>query len=149
MGRDIPVTYVPARNTVMLALALAHAETVGAEQVFVGVNALDYSGYPDCRPAFLRAFERLAKVATKAGVSGRPLRIRAPLLRLTKAGIVKLGTRLGVPFGITQSCYDPVGGRACGRCDACILRRKGFAEAGIPDPTPYAGRRGAARPARD
>ncbi len=140
MARDIPVTYVPARNTVLLALALAHAETIGAEHVFVGVNALDYSGYPDCRPAFLRAFERLARVATKAGVSGRPLRIRAPLLRLTKAGIVKLGTRLGVPFGITQSCYDPIRGRACGRCDACVLRRKGFAEAGIPDPTPYAGR---------
>ena len=140
MTRDIPVTYVPARNTVLLALALAHAETIEAEQVFVGVNALDYSGYPDCRPEFLRAFEKLARVATKAGVSGRPLRIRAPLLRLTKAGIVRLGTRLGVPFGITLSCYDPVRGRACGRCDACVLRRKGFAEAGIPDPTPYAGR---------
>jgi len=140
MAREIPVTYVPARNTVLLALALAHAETVGAEQVFVGVNALDYSGYPDCRPAFLRAFERLARLATKAGVSGRPLRIRAPLLRLTKARIVRLGTRLGVPFRITQSCYDPIRGRACGRCDACVLRRKGFAEAGIPDPTPYAGR---------
>ena len=140
MAREIPVTYVPARNTVLLALALAHAETVGAEQVFVGVNALDYSGYPDCRPAFLRAFERLARLATKAGVSGRPLRIRAPLLRLTKARIVRLGTRLGVPFQITQSCYDPIRGRACGRCDACVLRRKGFAEAGIPDPTPYAGR---------
>ena len=140
MTRDIPVTYVPARNTVLLALALAHAETIEAEQVFVGVNALDYSGYPDCRPEFLRAFEKLARVATKAGVSGRPLRIRAPLLRLTKAGIVRLGTRLGVPFGITLSCYDPVRGRACGRCDACVLRRKGFAEAGIPDPTPYAAR---------
>jgi 7-cyano-7-deazaguanine synthase len=140
MTRDIPVTYVPARNTVMLALALAHAETIGAEQVFVGVNALDYSGYPDCRPAFLRAFERLARVATKAGVSGRPLRIRAPLLRLTKAQIVKLGTRLGVPFAMTQSCYDPIRGRACGRCDACVLRRRGFAEAGIPDPTPYSAR---------
>jgi 7-cyano-7-deazaguanine synthase len=138
MAREIPVTYVPARNTVMLALALAHAETIGAEDVFVGVNAIDYSGYPDCRPAFLRAFERLARVATKAGVSGRPLRIHAPLLRLTKAGIVRLGTRLGVPWRITQSCYDPVRGRACGRCDACLLRRKGFAEAGVPDPTLYA-----------
>jgi 7-cyano-7-deazaguanine synthase len=137
MGRDIPVTYVPARNTVMLALALAHAETLGAEDVFVGVNALDYSGYPDCRPAFLRAFERLARVATKAGVEGRPLRVHAPLLRLTKAGIVRLGTRLGVPYRMTQSCYDPVRGRACGRCDACLLRRKGFAEAGLPDPTLY------------
>jgi 7-cyano-7-deazaguanine synthase len=140
MARDIPVTYVPARNTVLLALALAHAETVGAQDIFVGVNAIDYSGYPDCRPEFLRAFEKLAGLATKAGVSGRPLRIRAPLLRLSKAGIVRLGTSLGVPFRITQSCYDPIRGRACGRCDACILRRKGFAEAGVPDPTLYAGR---------
>jgi 7-cyano-7-deazaguanine synthase len=138
MARDIPVTYVPARNTVLLALALAHAETLGAEDVYVGVNAIDYSGYPDCRPAFLRAFERLAHVATKAGVSGRPLRIRAPLLRLSKAGIIKLGTRLGVPYRLTLSCYDPVRGRACGRCDACVLRRRGFEEAGVPDPTPYA-----------
>ena len=138
MAREIPVTYVPARNTVLLALALAHAETVGAEEIWVGVNAIDYSGYPDCRPAFLEAFERLARVATKAGVSGRPLRIRAPLLRLTKARIIKLGTSLGVPYRLTQSCYDPVRGRACGRCDACVLRRKGFAEAGVPDPTPYA-----------
>jgi 7-cyano-7-deazaguanine synthase len=140
MGGDIPVTYVPARNTVLLALALAHAETVGAEQIFVGVNAIDYSGYPDCRPAFLRAFERLARVATKAGVEGRPLRIRAPLLRLSKAGIVRLGTRLGVPYRLTLSCYDPVRGRACGACDACLLRRKGFADAGVPDPTLYAQR---------
>src|SRR5512144_3069407 len=137
MARDIPVTYVPARNTVLLALALAYAETLGAEDVFVGVNAIDYSGYPDCRPAFLRAFERLARVATKAGVSGRALRIRAPLLRLSKAGIIRLGTRLGVPYRLTQSCYDPIGGRACGKCDACLLRRKGFAEAGLPDPTLY------------
>jgi len=137
MGRGIPVTYVPARNTVMLSLALACAETLGASDVYVGVNAIDYSGYPDCRPEFLRAFERLARVATKAGVEGRPLRIRAPLLRLSKAGIVKLGTRLGVPFRLTLSCYDPVRGRACGRCDACALRRKGFAEAGVPDPTLY------------
>ncbi len=138
MARDIPVTYVPARNTVLLALATAFAETLGAEDVYVGVNAIDYSGYPDCRPAFLRAFERLARVATKAGVEGRPLRIRAPLLRLTKAGIVRLGASLGVPYRLTQSCYDPVRGRACGRCDACLLRRKGFEEAGVPDPTPYA-----------
>jgi len=137
MAQDIPVTYVPARNTVMLGLALAYAETVGAEEIFVGVNAIDYSGYPDCRPEFLRAFEKVARLATKAGVSGRPLRIRAPLLRLSKAQIVKLGTRLGVPYRMTQSCYDPVGGRACGRCDACLLRRKGFAEAGVPDPTLY------------
>jgi 7-cyano-7-deazaguanine synthase len=137
MAAEIPVTYVPARNTVMLALALAHAETIGAEDVYVGVNAIDYSGYPDCRPAFLRAFERLARVATKAGVEGRPLRIRAPLLRLSKAGIVRLGTRLGVPYRMTLSCYDPVAGRACGACDACQLRRKGFAEAGVQDPTLY------------
>ena len=141
MGRDIPSTYVPARNTVLLALALAHAETIGAEDIFLGVNAIDYSGYPDCRPAFLRAFERVAKVATRAGVSGRPIRIRAPLLRMTKAAIVRLGTRLGVPYRLTLSCYDPVRGRACGRCDACTLRRKGFAEAGLPDPTLYAKRR--------
>ena len=126
-----------ARNTVLLALALAHAETLGAEDVYVGVNAIDYSGYPDCRPAFLRAFERLATVATKAGVEGRPLRIHAPLLRLTKAGIVKLGTSLGVPYRMTLSCYDPVRGRACGACDACVLRRRGFSEAGITDPTIY------------
>jgi 7-cyano-7-deazaguanine synthase len=140
MAQDIPVTYVPARNTVMLGLALAFAETVEAEEIWLGVNAIDYSGYPDCRPEFLRAFERVARLATRAGVSGRPLRIRAPLLRLTKARIVKLGTRLGVPYGITQSCYDPVRGRACGRCDACVLRRKGFAEAGLPDPAPYVAR---------
>jgi 7-cyano-7-deazaguanine synthase len=138
MGRSIPATYVPARNTVLLALALAHAESIGARDVFVGVNALDYSGYPDCRPEFLRAFERLSRVATKAGVEGRPVRIRAPLQRLTTARIVRLGTRLGVPYRLTLSCYDPVRGRACGRCDACQLRRKGFLEAGIPDPTPYA-----------
>jgi 7-cyano-7-deazaguanine synthase len=141
MAREIPVTYVPARNTVLLALALAHAETVGAEEIYVGVNAIDYSGYPDCRPEFLRAFERLAGVATRAGVSGRPLRIRAPLLRLSKAEIVRLGTALGVPYRMTQSCYDPVRGRACGRCDACVLRRKGFADAGVPDPTLYVKRR--------
>jgi 7-cyano-7-deazaguanine synthase len=138
MAREIPVTYVPARNTVLLSLALAHAETIGAEDVYVGVNAIDYSGYPDCRPAFLRAFERLAKVATKAGVEGRPLRVRAPLLKLSKAGIVKLGARLGVPYRLTLTCYDPIRGRACGKCDACLLRRKGFAEAGLPDPTLYA-----------
>jgi 7-cyano-7-deazaguanine synthase len=145
LGRGIPVTYVPARNTVLLALALAHAETVGAGDVFLGVNAVDYSGYPDCRPAFLRAFERLARLATRAGVEGRPVRIHAPLLRLSKARIVRLGTRLGVPYRLTSSCYDPVRGRACGRCDACLLRRRGFEEAGLPDPTPYAGRTRSAR----
>ncbi len=138
MSREIPATYVPARNTVLLSVALAFAETIGAEDVFLGVNAVDYSGYPDCRPEFLRAFERVARVATKAGVSGRPLRIRAPLLRLSKAEIVRTGTALGVPYRLTRSCYDPVGSRACGLCDACVLRRKGFDEAGVPDPTLYA-----------
>jgi 7-cyano-7-deazaguanine synthase len=137
MGTGIPVTYVPARNTVMLSLALAWAEVLGADDIFLGVNAVDYSGYPDCRPPFLRAFERLARVATRAGVEGGRLRIHAPLLRLSKKGIVRLGTRLGVPYGITQTCYDPVRGRACGRCDACHLRRRGFEEAGVPDPTRY------------
>lgn len=137
MAADIPVTYVPARNTVLLGLALAHAEVTGAEQIFVGVNAIDYSGYPDCRPEFLRAFEKVARLATRAGVSGRPIAIRAPLLRLSKAGIVRLGTRLGAPYHLTLSCYDPTGARACGRCDACLLRKKGFLEAGVPDPTRY------------
>jgi 7-cyano-7-deazaguanine synthase len=137
MGADIPVTYVPARNTVLLSVALAWAEVLGAEDVFLGVNAVDYSGYPDCRPAFLRAFEQVARVATRAGVQGRRLRIHAPLLRLSKAGIVRLGSRLGVPYHLTLTCYDPVRGRACGRCDACTLRRKGFEEARVPDPTRY------------
>jgi len=143
MARGIPITYVPARNTVFLALALALAETLGAQDLVLGVNALDYSGYPDCRPAFVRAFERLAQLATKAGVTGRArFRIHAPLLRLRKAQIVRLGARLGVDFALTHSCYDPVGRgrrvRACGRCDACRLRRKGFREAGLTDPVPYA-----------
>jgi 7-cyano-7-deazaguanine synthase len=137
MRTSIPVTYVPARNTVLLALALAHAETLGAGDIYLGVNAIDYSGYPDCRPAFVRAFERLARVATRAGVEGAPLRIRTPLLRLSKARIIRLGTRLGVPYRLTLSCYDPVRDRACGRCDACVLRRDGFAEARVPDPTLY------------
>jgi 7-cyano-7-deazaguanine synthase len=137
MGGSIPVTYVPARNTVLLALALAYAETLRAGDIFLGVNAIDYSGYPDCRPAFLRAFERVARLGTRAGVGGWRVRIRAPLLRLGKAQIVRLGTRLGVPYRLTQSCYDPARGLACGRCDACQLRRRGFAEAGIPDPIPY------------
>jgi 7-cyano-7-deazaguanine synthase len=142
MTRGIPITYVPARNTVLLALALAKAETIGAEEILVGVNAIDYSGYPDCRPAFIRAFERLARLATRAGVEGRSVRVRAPLLRLSKAQIISLGTRLGAPYGLTLSCYDPVRGRACGRCDACQLRRKGFSQAGVPDPTLYAARAG-------
>jgi 7-cyano-7-deazaguanine synthase len=133
----IPSTYVPARNTVFLSVALAWAEALGAADIFIGVNAVDYSGYPDCRPEFLRAFERLARVATRAGVQGDRIRIHAPLLRLGKAAIVRLGTRLGVPYRLTLTCYDPVRGRACGRCDACTLRRRGFEEAGIPDPTRY------------
>jgi 7-cyano-7-deazaguanine synthase len=137
MSKEIPVTYVPARNLVMLSVATALAETLSATEIFIGANAIDYSGYPDCRPPFLRAFERVAKAGTKAGVEGRALEIRAPLLRLTKAKIIQLGTKLGVPYGITQSCYDPVGGKACGRCDACVLRRKGFEEAGVADPTRY------------
>lgn len=136
---EIPVTYVPARNTVLLALALGWAETLGAEDIFIGVNALDYSGYPDCRPAFLAAFEGLAALGTKAGVTGTPLRIHAPLLRLSKAEIIRRGLELGVDYGLTHSCYDPTsGGAACGRCDACRLRLKGFAEAGVDDPLPYA-----------
>jgi 7-cyano-7-deazaguanine synthase len=131
---DVPATYVPARNTVLLALALAWAETLGARDLFVGVNVLDASGYPDCRPEFVRAFEALAQVATRAG----GFRVHAPLIELTKAQIIVEGTRLGVDYGVTHSCYDPVDGRACGRCDACALRRKGFAEAGVPDPTRYA-----------
>lgn len=131
---DVPPTYVPARNTVLLALALAWAESVGAGEIFVGVNVLDASGYPDCRPAFVRAFEALAQVATRAG----GFRIRAPLIELTKAEIIALGMRLGVDYALTHSCYDPQGAVACGRCDACILRRKGFIEAGVADPTRYA-----------
>jgi 7-cyano-7-deazaguanine synthase len=132
---DIPSTYVPARNTVLLALALAWAEVLGAERIVIGVNALDYSGYPDCRPEFIAAFEYLASLATRAGVSGQPLRIWAPLQHLTKAGIVRLGEELGVNFALTHSCYDPrPDGGPCGRCDSCRLRAKGFEEAGVVDP---------------
>jgi 7-cyano-7-deazaguanine synthase len=135
MGQGIPVTYVPARNTVFLSLALAWAETLDCSDIFIGVNALDYSGYPDCRPEFLDAFERMANVATKATVEGRArIKIHAPLLKLNKAQIVGLGNELGVPFALTQSCYDPgPDGAACGQCDACLLRAKGFREAGIED----------------
>ena len=131
---DVPSTYVPARNTILLALALAWAESLGAHDIFVGVNVLDASGYPDCRPEFVKAFEALAQVATRSG----GFRIHAPLIQLDKAGIIQRGLALGVDYGITHSCYDPVGDRSCGRCDACALRRKGFAEAGVPDPTRYA-----------
>lgn len=135
----IPVTYVPARNTVLLALLLALAEVVGARDLYLGVNAVDYSGYPDCRPAFLAAFERLARVATAAGTErGATFRVRAPLLELSKADIIRRGVELGVDYGLTHSCYDPdPGGVACGACDACTLRRRGFAAAGLPDPVPY------------
>lgn len=134
----IPVTYVPARNTLFLSLALGWAEVVGAEDIFVGVNAVDYSGYPDCRPAFVEAFEALAAVATKAGVEGRPLRVQAPLIAMSKAQIIQAGTVLGVDYGMTVSCYQAdEQGRACGRCDSCRLRQDGFREAGVPDPTRY------------
>ena len=131
----IPVTYVPARNTIFLSLALGWAEVLGAEDIFIGVNALDYSGYPDCRPEFVRAFEAMARLATRAGVEGQPLRIHTPLITLSKAGIIKLGTSLGVDYAKTHSCYDPSpDGRACGHCDSCRLRAAGFEEAGLPDP---------------
>ncbi len=131
----IPSTYVPARNTVFLSLALAWAEVLGAERIVIGVNALDYSGYPDCRPEFMAAFEYLASLATKAGVEGRPLRLFTPLLHLTKAGIIRLGLELGVDYALTHSCYDPgPTGRPCEHCDSCLLRSGGFAEAGVPDP---------------
>jgi len=137
--RGVPVTYVPARNTIFLAFALAWAEVLGAADIFIGVNALDYSGYPDCRPEYIEAFERMANLATRAGTEGRLLlRIRAPLINLTKAQIVQLGMSLGVDYAVTQSCYDPdATGAACGHCDACQLRLKGFSEAGIPDPARY------------
>jgi 7-cyano-7-deazaguanine synthase len=140
MGQGIPVTYVPARNTVFLSFALAWAETLYAEDIFIGVNAIDYSGYPDCRPEFIAAFERMANLATKAGVEGRThVRIHTPLLKLSKAEIVRLAHNLNLDFKLTHSCYDPdPAGRACGRCDSCLLRRKGFEEADIADPVEYA-----------
>lgn len=139
MTSAIPVTYVPARNTVFLSLALAYAEVTGAFDIYVGVNAVDYSGYPDCRPEFVRAFESLANLATKAGVEGGRFQIHAPLIDLTKADIIRQGTALGVEYGLTHSCYDPsADGLACGRCDSCVIRRAGFAAAGVPDPTRYA-----------
>jgi 7-cyano-7-deazaguanine synthase len=136
MTAEIPVTYVPARNTVFLSLALAWAEVLGCSNIFIGVNALDYSGYPDCRPEFIEAFEEMANLATKAGVEGRMgLKIHTPLIRLSKAEIVKLGAQLGLDFSLTHSCYDPdEAGRPCGQCDSCLLRRKGFEEAGVSDP---------------
>ena len=140
IGPGIPVTYVPARNTVLLALALAYAEVLGAQDLYIGVNAIDYSGYPDCRPAFVGAFEALANLATAAAVEGRArYTVHAPLLQLSKAEIIRRGAGLGVPYALTHSCYDPdPEGRACGRCDSCRLRRQGFADARVPDPTRYA-----------
>ena len=139
MGHGIPITYVPARNTIFLALALGWAEALGATDLFIGVNALDYSGYPDCRPEFVDAFERLANLATKAGVEGQRFRIHAPLLNMSKAEIIRRGMELGVDFALTTSCYDPAAdGSACGHCDACLLRLQGFAENAIRDPGAYA-----------
>ena len=138
METEIPITYVPARNIVFLSIALGWAEVLGASRIDIGVNALDYSGYPDCRPAFIEAFQAMANQGTRAGVEGRPIRIHAPLMHMTKAEIIRTGTRLGVDYGLTHSCYDPsLEGLACGRCDSCLLRQKGFAEAGVPDPTQY------------
>ncbi len=136
----IPVTYVPARNTIMLSLALAWAEVLHAQDIFFGVNAVDYSGYPDCRPEYVAAFERMANLATQAAVEGKPLTLHAPLLHLTKAEIIRQGVRLGVDYGLTVSCYQAdEAGRACGRCDSCRLRREGFQSAGVPDSTRYRG----------
>lgn len=140
MSADIPITYVPARNTIFLAFALAFAEVTSAREIFIGVNAVDYSGYPDCRPEYIAAFERVANLGTRGGVEGsNPIAIRTPLMHLSKAEIIRAGVALGVDYAETISCYDPTAdGRACGRCDACQLRRKGFADAGVPDPTRYA-----------
>jgi 7-cyano-7-deazaguanine synthase len=140
MSESIPITYVPARNTIFLAFALAYAEVVSAREIYIGVNAVDYSGYPDCRPEFIAAFERMANLATRGGVEGtNPISIRAPLVHMSKAEIIQAGVALGVNYASTTSCYDPAAdGAACGRCDACQLRRSGFAAAGIPDPTRYA-----------
>jgi 7-cyano-7-deazaguanine synthase len=140
VGAEIPITYVPARNTIFLSLALAWAEAAGATDLFIGVNALDYSGYPDCRPAFIAAFEQLADLATRSGVEGRGFQVHAPLLQMSKADIVTQAARLGLDPALSWSCYDPQDGRHCGLCDSCRLRAKGFADAGLPDPTDYAER---------
>lgn len=139
MGEGIPVTYVPARNTIFLSFALAWAETLGSQDIFIGVNALDYSGYPDCRPEYIEAYQRMANLATRAGVEGwQALNIHAPLIRMTKAQIIRTGLELGVDYSITSTCYDPSpAGEACGACDACLLRIKGFEENGLRDPAPY------------
>lgn len=138
ISKEIPVTYVPARNTIFLSFALAFAESLGSNDIFIGVNALDYSGYPDCRPEYISAYEKMANLATKAAVEGQRLTIHAPLIRLTKAEIIKKGTELRVDYSLTSTCYDPAPqGEACGNCDACLLRLKGFAEAGLEDPEKY------------
>jgi 7-cyano-7-deazaguanine synthase len=140
MEQEIPVTYVPGRNILFLAHALSWAEVLGAADIFLGINAVDYSGYPDCRPEFLRAFEQMANLGTKAGANGRPFRFHAPLIQLSKKEIILKGMELGVDYSQTHSCYDPIDGKACGRCDACRLRLQGFSEAGLNDPAPYARR---------
>jgi len=139
MRKEIPITYVPARNTIFLSYALAWAEVVGASDIFIGVNAIDYSGYPDCRPEYIRAFEKMANLALKAAVEGKmKIRIQAPLIHMTKAEIIRIGLEHGIDYRLTHSCYDPSPeGKACGQCDSCLLRNKGFREAGIPDPTVY------------
>lgn len=137
-SRTIPVTYVPGRNLIFLSIAAAHAEVVGAPLIYFGANVLDYSGYPDCRLDFIRAFEMAVKEGTKAGMEGNSLQVKAPLLMLTKAEIIRQGVELQVPFHLTHSCYDPVGDQACGRCDSCVIRREGFAKAGVVDPIAYA-----------
>jgi len=138
MKDGIPITYVPARNTIMLSYALAYAEVLGTGDIFIGVNALDYSGYPDCRPDYIEAFERMANLATKAGVEGHHLRVHTPLIHMTKGQIIQTGLKLGVDYGLTSSCYDPTpSGQACGHCDSCLLRLKGFSEAGLSDPISY------------
>lgn len=138
ISQGIPVTYVPARNTIFLSFALGYAEVIGANDIFLGVNAVDYSGYPDCRPAFIESFEQLANVATKVGVENQSFKIHAPLLNMTKEEIIKEGTRLGIDYSLTHSCYDPTeGGLACGHCDSCLLRKAGFEQAGLTDPLRY------------
>lgn len=137
-NESIPITYVPGRNLIFLSIAAAHAEVVGASLIYFGANILDYSGYPDCRPEFIRAFEAAVKEGTRAGMEGSPLHVKAPLLMLTKAEIIQQGIKLQVPFHLTHSCYDPVGYLACGRCDSCVIRREGFAKAGVVDPIAYA-----------
>ena len=137
-GDSVPITYVPARNTIFLSYALAWAEVLNATDIYIGVNAVDYSGYPDCRPEYIAAYERMANLATRSGIEGRALRIRTPLITLSKAEIIRLGTSLGVDYSLTTSCYDPSGDVACGHCDACLLRLKGFETAGLRDPIVYA-----------